>query len=135
MATFDETRPASGTPLASSEIRENFIALKEMITITTVAVPTDPYPTLNTDNIDIVTILDLGVNISDMSENLSGTPSPGDMLLYRIKDDGIMRSINWGNSFESYLETLPTITTVNKELAIIFFYRDKWGCVYSGSEN
>jgi|LSQX01.2.fsa_nt_gb hypothetical protein len=135
MATFDETRPASGTPLASSEIRENFIALKEMITITTVAVPPDPYPTLNTDNIDIVTILDLGVNISDMSENLSGTPSPGDMLLYRIKDDGIMRSINWGNSFESYLETLPTITTVNKELAIIFFYRDKWGCVYSGSEN
>jgi len=104
------------------------------ITKRTVAVTSHATPTLNTDNADIATILALDTDITNMSTNLSGTPVAGDMILFRFKDDGTARAIEWGTSFESYLEALPTTTVESKELAVLFLYRSKWSCVYAGSE-
>ncbi len=98
------------------------------------AVTSHATPTLNTDGVDIATILSLQHAITNMSTNLSGTPTAGDMLLYRLKDNGTARAITWGTSFEAYVQALPTTTVVNKELAVLFLFRTKWSCVYAGSE-
>jgi len=105
------------------------------VTKRTVEVTSHATPTLNTDNADIATILVLATAITNMSTNISGTPVAGaDMLLYRIKDNGTARAITWGDSFEAYIESLPTTTVQDKELTVLFLYRTKWSCVYSDSE-
>lgn len=94
----------------------------------------DPAPAVNTDNCDAVTITALAVAISTMSTNLTGTPTNFQKLVYRIKDNGAPRTINWGASFQAMGVALPTTTVISKVLTIGFIYDTvsaKWGCVAS----
>jgi hypothetical protein len=94
-------------------------------------------PTINTDNCDFVDITALAVAITSMTTNLSGTPTNGDMLKIRFKDNGTARSITWGASFEACGVALPTTTVVSKRLTVGFIYdttTSKWGCVASVQE-
>lgn len=93
-------------------------------------------PTVNTDNCDYVTITALATAITSMSTNLSGTPVNFQKLVFRIKDDGTARAINWGDSFQSGSITLPTTTVAGKTLLVGFIYDSvdgKWTCETSGS--
>jgi len=88
-------------------------------------------PTINTDNYDVFSITALATAITSMTTNLSGTPTNGDKLLIRIKDDGTARTIAWGTSFEAGNTALPTTTVANVTLSVGFIYNSvdsKWAC-------
>lgn len=80
-------------------------------------------PAINTDDYDIFTITALAVAITSMSSSLSGTPTVGQKLIIRIKDNGTARAITWGASFTASTDlALPTTTTLNKTLYCGFIY-------------
>jgi len=129
------TAPAtSGTlaTLAGTETLSNKRIPPRITTITSSATPT-----VNTDNCDMVTITALAAAITSMTTNLSGTPNNGEMLLFRIKDDGTARAITWGASFEAMGSTLPTTTVLSKILHVLFIWNSvtsKWGCLSTAQE-
>jgi hypothetical protein len=72
-------------------------------------------PTINTDNVDQFNITALAAAITSMTTNLSGTPTDGQKLLIRIKDNGTARAIAWGASFTSSgVATLLATTVISK---------------------
>jgi hypothetical protein len=96
-------------------------------------------PTVNTDDCDAVDITALGEAITNMSTNLSGTPTNKQTLIYQIKDDGTARGITWGTSFVAGGVALPTTTVISKILTVGFIYNtanslNKWMCIASAQE-
>lgn len=94
-------------------------------------------PTIDTDSYDMHSITALAAAITSMTTNLSGTPTNGQSLIIRIKDDGTARAITWGASFEAKGVALPTTTVASKVLTVGFLYdtvTSKWGCVASLNE-
>jgi hypothetical protein len=79
-------------------------------------------PTLNVDTHDELYITALAGNITSMSTNLTGALANGRVLVFKIKDNGVTRSITWGAKFTNKYVTLPTSTTANKELLILVKY-------------
>jgi hypothetical protein len=72
-------------------------------------------PSINTDTTDLFTITALAANITSMTSGLTGTPTDGQRLLIRIKDNGTARTIAWGASFlSSGVATLLATTVANK---------------------
>jgi hypothetical protein len=68
----------------------------------------------------------------------SGTPTNGNTLTIRVKDNGTARALTWNAIFNPRYATLPTTTTVNKYLHIEFVYNstaNTWDCVKSLLEN
>jgi len=89
-------------------------------------------PTINTDNVDVFTITALAAAITSMTTNLSGTPTAGQKLIIRIKDNGTARAIAWGASFASRGGTLPTTTVLGKTHYVGFIWNEVasvWDCV------
>lgn len=94
-------------------------------------------PTIDTDAVDIFTITALAVAITSMTTNLSGTPTIGQKLVIRFKDDGTGRAISWGASFASRGATLPTTTTANKTTYAGLIWNgvaSTWDCVAAVTE-
>jgi hypothetical protein len=77
----------------------------------------------------------LAAAITSMTSGLSGTPTDGQKLLIRIKDNGTARAITWGASYvSSGVATLPTTTVISKTHLIGLIYdsaASKWVCVAS----
>lgn len=72
-------------------------------------------PTINTDSTDLFTITAQAAAITSMTTNLSGTPTGGQSLLIRIKDNGSPQTISWGTSFASSgVATLLATTVASK---------------------
>jgi hypothetical protein len=90
-------------------------------------------PTINTDDVDQFNITAQAAAITSMTTNLSGTPTDGQKLLIRIKDNGTARAITWGASFvSSGVATLLTTTVISKTHMSLFIYdaaASKWVCV------
>jgi peptidoglycan/xylan/chitin deacetylase (PgdA/CDA1 family) len=90
-------------------------------------------PTINTDIYDQYNITALAAAITSMTTNLSGTPTDGQKLTIRIKDNGTARAITWGASFvSSGVATLLATTVVNKTHMVGLIYDSaaaKWVCV------
>jgi hypothetical protein len=94
-------------------------------------------PTINTDNVDMFTITALAAAITSFTTNLSGTPTTGQILRIRIKDDGTARAITWGASFATRIGTLPTTTVISKYLYVVFEWNEVasvWDCMATGQE-
>lgn len=67
----------------------------------------------------------------------SGTPTNGQRLTIRIKDDGSSHTLNWNAIYRAVGVTLPTATTANKTLYVDLVYNSadtKWDCVYVAKE-
>lgn len=95
-------------------------------------------PTINTDTTQFFTITAQAAAITSFTTNLSGTPSSGQSLIIRIKDDGTARGITWGASFAARGVTLPTTTVLGKYLYVGFLWNSTastWDCVASASES
>jgi WD40 repeat protein len=89
-------------------------------------------PTVNTDSYDVVHLTALAAAITSMTTNLSGTPVDGDTLRISFTDNGTVRAIAWGASFESSTVTLPTTTVASTRLDVGLFWNtetSKWRCV------
>lgn len=95
-------------------------------------------PTVNTDTTDFVTITAQAAAITSMTTNLSGTPTNGQRLAYRIKDSGSAQTIAWGASFATRVATLPTTTTSGKVTGVVFWWNSvtsTWDCMAAGTES
>jgi hypothetical protein len=56
-----------------------------------------------------------------------GTPVTGNKLMFRFKDNGTARALNWNAIFRAVGVTLPTTTTINKVTYV--------GCIYNATED
>ena len=70
--------------------------------------------------------------ITGLSTNLTintptGTPTNGQKLILRIKDDGTPRLLSWNIIYEVIGVTLPTTTNANKKMYI--------GCIYNSTDS
>jgi hypothetical protein len=89
-------------------------------------------PTINTDSYDVVHLTALAAAVTSMTTNLSGTPVDGDTLRVSFTDNGTVRAIAWGASFEASTVALPTTTVISTRLDVGFFWNtetSKWRCV------
>jgi hypothetical protein len=90
-------------------------------------------PTINTDSYDQYNITALAAAITSFTTNLSGTPTDGQKLMIRIKDNGTARAITWGASFQSSgVATLLATTVINKTHHVGLIYDSaaaKWTCI------
>lgn len=69
----------------------------------------------------------------------SGTPTNGQVLVVRIKDNATARAITWNSAYTICGTILPTTTVVSKRLACIFVYNtanslNKWELLASNQE-
>lgn len=90
-------------------------------------------PSINTDSYDEYDITALAANITSMTTNLSGTPTNGQTLMLRFKDNGTARTITWGSSFiSSGVATLLATTVISKTHYVGLRYDStaaKWVCL------
>ena len=93
--------------------------------ITTVA--SSATPSFNTDSTDMLDITALATNITSMTSSMSGTPTNGEKIMIRIKDNGSPRSIAWGASWRGLGVSLPIVTTASKTLYV--------GATYNSNDN
>lgn len=101
------------------------------------AIVSSATPVVDTDFTDAVSITALAANITSMTTSLAGSPVNFQKLLYRIKDNGVARTIAWGAKFSTRTVALPTTTIAGKVLVVGFFYDTltaTWGCVAAGNE-
>lgn len=75
-------------------------------------------PAINTDTCTQFNITALATAITSMSSGLSGTPTEGQRLTLRIKDNGAAQTITWGASWQGVGVTLPTRTNPNSKLYV-----------------
>jgi hypothetical protein len=125
------TFPTSGT-LATRANPETFT--NKRITKRVVKINTASAPLINTDNVDVAYLTDMGVD-ANMTTNLGGTPTDSQDLAIWFHDDGIPRNITWGAKFTAPIElTLPANTNPGLWLLTTFMYStelSKW--VLTGS--
>lgn len=89
-------------------------------------------PTIESDSFDQFNVTALAVAITGWT--ITGTPSDGQKLLIRIKDNGTARGITWGAStfVASGAASMPTTTAAGKTHLIGFIYDSvaaRWVCV------
>jgi hypothetical protein len=82
---------------------------------------TSPYQA-NSDSFDIIVITGLSNNLTFSAP--SGTPTNGQKLIYRISDDGTVRTLDF-TAFTAVGVTLPTATTGTSTKVIYV------GCIYN----
>ncbi len=56
--------------------------------------------------------------------NHAGTPTDGQLVIFRIKDNGSEQTITWGTDYRIIGTTLPTVTVINKTLYIGGLWND-----------
>lgn len=91
-------------------------------------------PSINADTTDFYSITALAAAITSVT--VTGTPTDGQKLMVRIKDNGSARAITWGASFEDGTVALPTTTVAGKTLLAGFIYDavdTAWACEATGS--
>ena len=67
----------------------------------------------------------------------SGTPTDGQKLIIRIKDNATARALSWNAIYRALGVALPTTTTISKTLYVGFIYNStdsKWDCVAKTEE-
>lgn len=82
------------------------------------------------------------VAVTALAQNVTiaaptGSPTNGQALLYRIKDNGTTRTISWNAVFRAIGITLPTATTANKTMYVSARYNTldtKWDVLSVGRE-
>jgi hypothetical protein len=122
--TVDDTDPA------------NPIVSVERVATRVVQTTSSATPAINVDTTDMFVITAQAVNITSMTTSLTGTPTDGQPLVIRIKDNGTARTITWGAKFEDGSVPLPTTTVANKTLLVGLMYDAadaKWACEAQGS--
>jgi hypothetical protein len=93
--------------------------------VATTATGTTITPTSDTCDMYTVTALSSGANFAAPS----GTPTNGQKLIIRIKDNGVARVMTWTTSSTGYRAvgvSLPTITLAGKTVYV--------GCIYNSTD-
>lgn len=94
-------------------------------------------PTLATNSYDQINLIAIAAAITSMSSGITGTPTSGQKLMLRLKDNGTARAITWGASWRAIGVTLPTTTVLSKTLYVGAIYNSTdslWDVVGMGQE-
>ena len=103
--------------------------------VTTTSYTTDTGTSLNIANCDQFEITAQAGALK--FNNPGGTPTGGQKLIIRIKDNGTARALTYDTQFRAIGVTLPTTTVKSKTLYMGFIYNatdTKWDCVAVGQE-
>lgn len=88
-------------------------------------------PVLNTDYSNYLDITALAVAANFANANITGSPIDGQVVTYRILDNGSARALSFGTNYELVGATaFPTTTTAGKRMTLAFRYStlsSKWG--------
>jgi len=97
--------------------------------VTTITSSSTPTPNADTDDLFKVTALAAAALLT----NPTGTPTAGQTLLIRIKDNGTARALTFDTLYRfSSDQPAPTTTVINKTLYLGFVYNfddTKWDCL------
>jgi hypothetical protein len=91
--------------------------------------------TIDSDTTDIYTVTAQAEAVTFAAPN--GTPTQGQKLLIRIKDNGTGRAITWNAIFRAIGVTLPTTTVASKTHYVLVVYNTtdtKWDALAVGAE-
>lgn len=75
--------------------------------------------------------------VADTFAAPTGTPTDGQKLIIRIKDNGTARALAWNAIYRPIGNPLPTTTVISKTLYVGFLYNaadSKWDCVATAQE-
>lgn len=78
-------------------------------------------------NVDVTDQYQLTAMANATTISTSGTPTAGQKLIIRLKDNGTARALTWDGVFRAIGVTAPTTTTISKTLYI--------GCVYNATDS
>jgi hypothetical protein len=119
-AGTDYTTPSSTETMTNKRITAR---------VNTVASSATPTPT--SDNSDMYTVTALAAGATFAAP--TGTPTDGQVLLIRIKDNGTARTLAWNAIYRAGSDfALPTTTVISKTMYVQFIYNTadtKWDCV------
>jgi hypothetical protein len=102
-----------------------------------VSVTSSATPTPNADTTDLYSLTAQGSAAA--FANPTGTPSNGQALLIRIKDNGTARGLTWGTAYVAGGAALPSTTVLSKILTLSFIYNSdnallKWQLLSAAQE-
>lgn len=92
-----------------------------------------PTPSADTDDVYLLTALAVGATFGAPT----GTPTDGQSLIIRIKDNGTARSLAWNAAYRAVGVSLPATTVINKTHYLGFIYNSadsKWDCLAVSQE-
>ncbi|TAK89618.1 hypothetical protein EPO04_00725 [Patescibacteria group bacterium] len=92
-------------------------------------------PTPNADTTDVYLLTALAVGATFGAP--TGTPTDGQSLIIRIKDNGTARSLAWNAIYRAVGTSLPTTTVISKTHYLGFIYNSadsKWDCLAVSQE-
>lgn len=112
-----------GTPVTEKRTVGEFNAHFKKPRIQAVTSAATVTPSWDTDDQVIVTALATNVTLA----NPTGTPSDGQVMIIRIKDNGTARTIGVGSQYRAVGITLSTTTVINKTLY--------WGCKWNAADS
>lgn len=101
--------------------------------VTTIASSGSPTP--NSDTSDVFTVTALAANATFGAP--SGTPTDGQSLIIRIKDDGNIRTLSYNAVYRAIGVTLPTATVAGKViyLGMLYNFQDSvWDVIGVGRQ-
>lgn len=90
-------------------------------------------PAADSNDMVVITAQAAGLTIA----NPSGSPSQGQKIIIRLKDNGTARSISFGTYYRAMGNALPTTTTINKTMYMGFIYNStdtKWDLIALSQE-
>lgn len=125
------TVPDANTTVVGTDTTQTLT--NKRLTPRVVSVSSSATPTINTDNGDHFNLTALATAVTSFTTNLSGTPTDGQKIMIRIKDNGTARAITWGASFlSSGSAKLLTTTSVNMTHHNGFIWdaaKSAWVCI------
>lgn len=82
------------------------------------AITSNAQPAWSWDSTDQVNITAQAVDFSSMTLGITGTPTDGQQIVLRIKDNGTGRGFTWGSAWREVGTALPTTTVAGKTLYV-----------------
>ena len=114
------------TLIRSAEINANFTELKK-------PAYTESAPTSITPNIDSYEMFALfGLTATLTINPPIGTPANNQNIIFRLKDNGTIRTLSWNAIYRAIGVTIPTATVANKTFYIGCKYNEqdiKWDVI------
>ena len=122
------TLPTSTTTLVGRDTTDTLTNKRLQRRIVSTTSATTLTPDISAADFYEYTALAAGLTIN----NPTGTPVNGELLNFRLQDNGTGRAITWGAQFRSMTSTLPTTTVANKTHRILCEWNSgdsTWDCL------
>jgi hypothetical protein len=129
--TINEKTSNAGVTIDGVLLKDN--GIKAQKRITSISSSSTPTPDSDTTDIYIITALEDNATFGAPS----GTPTHGQQLIIRIKDNGTAKTLAWNGVYRAVGLTLPATTTISKTMYLGFIYNStdsKWDCVAAVEE-